>query len=145
MEFTAKQISDLLGGKVEGNADVKVNTLSKIEEGVPGSLSFLHDGKYAKYLYNTKASVVIVSSDLVQDEPVSATLIRVPDARESFAKLLEIYNQIQLNRKGIEQPSFIAPSAKLGSDCYVGAFAYIGNNVKIGNNVNYSPYSCIFS
>src|SRR5579863_9388363 len=107
MQYTAKQISDLLGGKVEGKADVIVSTLSKIEEGVPGSLSFLHDGKYAHYLYETKASIVIVNHDFAATAHVSATLIRVPNARESFAKLLEIYNQIQLDKKGIEQASYI--------------------------------------
>ncbi len=139
MEFTAKQISDLLGGKVEGNANVKVNTLSKIEEGVPGSLSFLYVGKYAHYIYTTKASIVIVNDDFVANEPVSATLIRVPNALEGFAKLLEIYNQIQLDKKGIEQPSYISATAKMGSDCYVGAFAYISNQAKIGNNVKIYP------
>src|SRR4051812_32678760 len=122
MEFTARQISDLLGGKVVGNAEVKVNKLSKIEEGLPGSLSFLHDGKYVKYLDTTSASVVIINSALVPEAPVSATLISVPNARESFAQLLEIYNQVQLDKKGIEQPSFISPSAQLGANCYVGAF-----------------------
>src|SRR5689334_18162560 len=139
MEFTAKQVSSLLGGKVDGDENVKVHTLSKIEEGTPGSLSFLANPKYIQHIYTTKASLVIVNDDFVAEQPVSATLIRVPNAYESFVKLLEIYNQIQLDKKGIEQPSFIAETAKVGKDCYVGAFAYIGNNAVIGNNVKIYP------
>ncbi|MCX6275160.1 MAG: UDP-3-O-(3-hydroxymyristoyl)glucosamine N-acyltransferase [Bacteroidetes bacterium] len=143
MEFTAKQVSDLLGGKVEGDANTKVNTLSKIEEGTSGSLSFLANPKYIQHIYTTKASLVIVNDDFVAEHPVSATLIRVPNAYESFVKLLEIYNQIQLDKKGIEQPSFISPSAKIGNDCYVGAFAYIGNNAVIGSNVKIYPQAFV--
>ena len=139
MEFTAKQVSNLLGGKVEGDENTKVNTLSKIEEGKPGSLSFLANPKYIQHIYTTKASLVIVNDDFVAEQPVSATLIRVPNAYESFVKLLEIYNKVQLDKKGIEQPSFISDSAKLGKDCYVGAFAYVGHNVVIGNNVKIYP------
>ncbi|CAN5364771.1 UDP-3-O-(3-hydroxymyristoyl)glucosamine N-acyltransferase [soil metagenome] len=139
MEFTAKQVSNLLGGKIEGDENTKVNTLSKIEEGTPGSLSFLANPKYIHHIYTTKASLVIVNDDFVAEQPVSATLVRVPNAYESFVKLLEIYNEIVLDKKGIEQPSFIAESAKVGKDCYVGAFAYLGNNAVIGNNVKIYP------
>jgi UDP-3-O-[3-hydroxymyristoyl] glucosamine N-acyltransferase len=139
MEFTAKQISQLLGGKVEGDENTKVNTLSKIEEGVPGSLSFLANPKYIQHIYTTRASLVIVNDDFVAEQPVKATLIRVQNAYESFVKLLEIYNQVQLDKKGIEQPSFISDTAKVGNDCYIGAFAYIGNNAQVGNNVRIYP------
>jgi UDP-3-O-[3-hydroxymyristoyl] glucosamine N-acyltransferase len=139
MEFTAKQISELLKGTIEGNEHVSVNKLSKIEEGEPGSLSFLANPKYTAHIYTTRASLVIVNKDFVPEQPVSATLIRVENAYESFVRLLEIYNDIQLDKKGIESPSFISSSAKLGSDCYVGAFAYIGQNAVIGNQVKIYP------
>ncbi|MCX6292572.1 MAG: UDP-3-O-(3-hydroxymyristoyl)glucosamine N-acyltransferase [Bacteroidetes bacterium] len=139
MEFTAKQISELLHGTIEGNEQVKVNRLSKIEEGESGSLSFLANPKYAPYIYSTRASLVIVNSDFIPEQPVACTLIRVDNAYTSFVQLLEVYNEIQLNKKGIEQPSFISASAKMGQDCYVGAFAYIGNNAWIGNNVKIYP------
>jgi UDP-3-O-[3-hydroxymyristoyl] glucosamine N-acyltransferase len=139
MEFTAKQISELLKGTVEGEPTIKVNRLSKIEEGVKGSLSFLSNPKYTPFIYTTDASVVIVDKDFVAEETVKATLIRVDNAYKSFVHLLEIYNQIQLDKKGIEQPSFISPSATIGADCYVGAFAYIGHNARIGKNVKIYP------
>lgn len=139
MEFTAKQIGDLLEGTVEGDSNAKVNRLSKIEEGVTGSLSFISNPKYVPFIYTTKASVIIVDSDFTADQPVRATLVRVKNAYESFVRLLEIYNKIQLDKKGIEHPSFISPSATVGADCYVGAFAFIGNNVRIGNNVKIYP------
>jgi UDP-3-O-[3-hydroxymyristoyl] glucosamine N-acyltransferase len=139
MEFTAKQISGLLDGKIEGDENVRVSRLSKIEEGTEGSLSFLANPKYTSYIYSTKASLVIVNADFIAEQAVTATLIRVPNAYESFVKLLEIYNQVQRDKKGIEQPSFISESARVGTDCYIGAFAYIGNNAIIGNNVKIYP------
>lgn len=141
MEFSAGQIAELLGGNVEGDAGVKVNTLSKIEEGKPGSISFLGNPKYTEYIYTTKASIVIVSSDFKADKTLEGdpTLVRVDEPHKAFAKLLEAYNQIKNNKKGIEQPSFIAESATVGEDVYIGAFAYIGENAKIGNGVKIFP------
>jgi UDP-3-O-[3-hydroxymyristoyl] glucosamine N-acyltransferase len=142
MKFSAQQIATLLNGTVEGNPEAAVSNLSKIEEGKPGTLSFLANATYTPYIYDTDASVVIVNNSLKLDKPVKSTctLIRVEDAYGSFAQLLEMYNQIKSNKKGIEQPSHIAPSAKLGSDCYVGAFAYISENVAIGKNVKIYPH-----
>jgi UDP-3-O-[3-hydroxymyristoyl] glucosamine N-acyltransferase len=139
MEFTAKQIGELLKGTIEGNAQIKVNKLCKIEEGEAGSLTFLANPKYTSFIYDTRASIVIVSKDFVAEHPISATLIRVENAYESFVQLLEMYNRIQLDKKGVETPSFISPSASIGQGCYVGAFAYIGHNVQLGNNVKIYP------
>lgn len=135
MQFTAQQIAGLIGGTVEGNADTVVTKLSRIEEGVPSSLSFLSNPQYNPYLYTTAASVVIVSNDLILEKKIQATLIRVPEPRASFAVLLDAYNQIRNNKTGIEQPSYISPTAKLGEKIYVGTFASIGEHVRIGNNV----------
>jgi UDP-3-O-[3-hydroxymyristoyl] glucosamine N-acyltransferase len=145
MEFTALQIAKLLSGKIDGNENAKVSSLSKIEEGKPGTLSFLANTLYTPFIYETEATIVIVNNTLVLDKPVKSgcTLIRVEDAYGSFARLLEIYHEAKQNKKGIEQPSFIAPSAKLGNDCYIGAFAYIGENVRIGNNVRIYPHCFI--
>src|SRR5437868_10059319 len=142
MEFTAQQIAALLNGEVEGDENSTVNNLSNIEEGAPKTLSFLANPAYTNYIYTTDASIVIVNKTLVLDKPVKSTctLIRVDNAYESFAKLLELYTQVKGNKTGIEQPSFIAPNATIGTDCYVGAFAYIGQNVKIGNNVKIYPH-----
>ncbi len=142
MEFTAKQIAELLNGKVEGNSEVKVNKLSKIEEGEPGSISFLANPKYTQYIYTTKASVVIVNKDFIPSSPVAATLVKVDSAENAFAKLLEQYNQIKLNKTGISKQSFISDSSRalgIGSNVYVGEFAVISENVKIGNNVKIYP------
>ncbi len=145
MKFSAQQIAGLLDGTIEGNPDATVNNLSKIEEGKPGTLSFLANPLYTPHLYETEASVVIVNKSLVLDKPVKSTctLIRVEDAYGSFAQLLEMYNHIKNDKKGIEEPSHIAKSAKLGTDCYVGAFAYISENVLIGNNVKIYPHAFI--
>ncbi|MBK9671096.1 MAG: UDP-3-O-(3-hydroxymyristoyl)glucosamine N-acyltransferase [Bacteroidetes bacterium] len=143
MEFTAAQIAAQLNGVVEGNPEAKVSSLSKIEEGRAGTLSFLANPKYAQYIYSTEASVVIVSTDFIAEQPVKATLVRVADAYKSFATLLEFYNQIKLKKAGIEQPSFISDKASIGENVYVGAFAYVGSGAKIGKNVKIYPHSFI--
>lgn len=142
MEFSAAQIAALLGGIVEGDENITVSNLSKIEEGKPGTLSFLANPKYNNYIYDTDASIVIVNKTLVLDKPIktSCTLIRVDDSYASFAKLLEMYNQVKGYKVGVEQPSFVGTNSTYGTDCYIGAFAYVGNNVKIGNNVKLYPH-----
>ena len=139
MEFTAQQIAGLLNGTIEGDAAVKITKLSKIEEGETGSISFLANPKYTQYIYSTKASLVIVNKDLVLSAPVSATLIRVESAEIAFSKLLEMYNQIKLNKTGVSKLAFISESAKVGDNIYAGEFAVVGDNVKIGNNVKIYP------
>lgn len=143
MEFSAQQISDLLAGQVDGNPTATVNRLSKIEEGEPGSLTFLANPKYTPFVYTTRASVVIVDKDFQPEKEIAATLVRVESAYQSFAKLLDLYNQIRRDKKGIEEPSFIAPSSVLGENCYVGAFAYIGENVRMGDRVKIYPHAYI--
>lgn len=143
MEFSALQIANLLGGQVEGNPEATVSALAKIEEGTPGSLSFLANPAYTAYIYDTQATVVIVNESFVAERPVTSTLIRVADAYQAFAQLLELYNQLKYSKTGIEQPSFISGSAKIGENVYVGAFAYIGDNVEIGDNVKIFPHSYI--
>ena len=143
MQLTAHQIALLLNGTVEGNPDVSVNQLAKIEEALPGSLSFLANPKYEQFLYQTRASVVILNDDFAITQPVDFTLIRVKDAYSAFSILLEKYNTIKLNKVGIEEPSFIHPSAKLGADVYIGAFAYIGANAVIGNNSKIYPQTYV--
>jgi len=137
MQFTAKQISDFLSGIVEGDENVTVSELSKIEDGKKGALCFLSNRKYENYIYTTEASVVIVGTDFFPSQPVSCTLVKVKDPYSAFSVLLDKYNEA-LNmssvQTGIEQPSFIHPSAKIGKNVFVGAFSYIGENAVIGDN-----------
>lgn len=141
MKFTAAQIAGILDGTVEGNDSVEVSELSKIEEGSEGSLTFLANPKYTHFIYSTKASVTIVNNDFVATNKISTTLIRVENAYNAFSKLLEYYNQVKMNKTGIENPVFISESAKYGENLYLGAFSYIGENVRIGNNVKIYPNS----
>ena len=140
MEFKAQSIADFLGGTVEGDVDAVVSDVAKIEEGKPGTLAFLSNPKYNKYLYETDATIVIINQDFEPEGQVKPTLIRVPDAYKAFASLLELYQQAKVNKSGIENPSFVDSSATLGKDNYVGAFAYIGKNVRIGNFVKIYPH-----
>jgi UDP-3-O-[3-hydroxymyristoyl] glucosamine N-acyltransferase len=141
MQFTALQIATLINGKIEGNPDAKVSSVAKIEEANIGTLSFIANPKYEEYLYSTQASIIIVNDSLELSQPVKTTLIRVKDAYSGFAFLLEKYNDIisQSGKTGIEQPSFIAESAKIGKEVYIGAFTYIGENVSIGDRVKVYP------
>lgn len=139
MKFTAQQIADILEGDIVGDAEVKVSKLAKIEEGEQGALTFLANPKYTPHIYSTKASITIVNKTFEPEEDITTTLIKVDDAYKSFSKLLEYYNQVKLNKFGVEQPSFIATSSSYGENIYVGAFSYIGENVTIGDNVKIFP------
>lgn len=143
MKFTAQQIAGILDGDVVGNPNEEVSKLSKIEEGEIGSLTFLSNPKYNAFLYTTNASVTIVDRTLELEKEISTTLIRVDNAYKAFSKLLEFYNQVKNNKEGIESPNFVAESAKLGKNIYLGAFSYIGENVVIGDNVKIYPNSYI--
>jgi len=143
MKFTAEQIAGILEGDIVGDPNVEVSRLSKIEEGTIGSLTFLANPKYKSFIYSTQASIAIVNRDFKPEQDISTTLIKVDDAYKSFSKLLEYYNQIKLNKTGIEQPSFISDSAQIGDDVYIGAFTYVGDNVSIGNEVKIFPNSYI--
>ncbi len=143
MEFTASQIAGILEGEVEGNPEIAVHKLSKIEEGEVGSLTFLANPKYTHYVYSTAASIIIVNKDFVPEQNVGSTLIKVEDAYKSFSKLLEYYNQVQKNKTGIEQPSYISESASFGENFYLGAFSYLGQNVQLGDNVKIYPNAFI--
>lgn len=143
MKFKAKQIADILGGEIIGNEDAEVSKLSKIEEGEEGSLTFLANPKYNSFLYTTKATVTIVNKSFQLEKDVETTLIKVEDAYKSFSKLLEFYNEVKNNKVGREQPHYVAESAKIGSEEYIGAFSYIGENVVLGNNVKIYPNSYI--
>jgi UDP-3-O-[3-hydroxymyristoyl] glucosamine N-acyltransferase len=145
MEFTAEQIAALINGQVLGNPQVKVTGLAKIEEGQEGTLSFLSNPKYEEYIYSTKSSICIVNNTFDPSKPLpsSLTLIKVEDAYSCFAKLLEAYAQMTRKQPGIEQPSFISQTAKIGEHLYLGAFAYVGDNALIGNNVAIYPNAYI--
>ncbi len=142
MEFTAQQIAGLLDGEIEGNPEATVSDMAKIEEGKPGTITFLANPKYEEFIYTTKATIALVNKTFVpeKDLPATLTLVKVDDAYKCLTKLLAVYDQATQNKQGIEQPSFISDSSSLGENCYVGAFAYIGTNVTIGKNVKIYPH-----
>lgn len=142
--FTAAQIAMLINAKIEGSADASVGSFSKIEEAKEGQLAFLANPKYEEYLYTTGASVIIVNESLELKEPVKGTLLRVPDAYTAFASLLAKYQEmVSQQLTGIQQPSYIAPTAKIGENVFVGAFAYIGENAVVGNGAKIYPNAYI--
>ena len=144
MEFTAKQIADMINGRVEGNPDAKINTFAKIEEGREGAISFLSNPKYTQYIYETKASIVLINEDVELEHPVSATLIRVKNAYECVAKLMQMYAATIPQKKGIDPLAFVSQSAQIGKDVYIGPFACIGDNVKIGDGSRIYPHVTIY-
>jgi UDP-3-O-[3-hydroxymyristoyl] glucosamine N-acyltransferase len=143
MEFSAAEISALLQGELEGNPNVKVYTIAPIENAHSGALSFISNPKYEKHLATTQASVVLVGKS-IDAQGTNATLIRLDDVYTAFSMLLKKVEEMQQSTKsGIEQPSFVADSAKIGNNVYIGAFAYIGENVEIGDNSQIYPHTFI--
>lgn len=141
MEFSAQQIAGILNGQIVGNPNVKVNGLSKIEEGKIGTLSFLANPKYEDYIYTTEASIVIVNNTFTPQKPISenTTLIKVEEAYSCFARLLEFYDQATAKQPKIEERAYVSPLAKIGKDVYIGAFAYISDNAEIGDGAHIYP------
>lgn len=140
MVFTAEQIAGFCAGTVEGNPQAQVSTFAKIEEGTEGAISFLANLQYEHYIYETKSSVVLVNKDFVAKQPVSATLVRVENAYETVAKLLQLYQSMQEKRVGIDSLAFIHPTAKIGKDCYIGPFVAIAEGVEIGDGCVLHPH-----
>jgi UDP-3-O-[3-hydroxymyristoyl] glucosamine N-acyltransferase len=158
MEISIGELAALLGAEIVGKSDIRINNFSKIEEGVPNTISFLANPKYERFIYATKASAVIVNSSFVPERPVDATLLKVPDAYAAFAKLLQFYEQLQLkteytvnslafihpdakvdDRCSIEAFAYVSENARIGENCIIKAHVFIGRNVKIGNNVVLHP------
>ena len=139
MKFTAEQIAEILDGKVVGNPSAEVSKLTKIEEGVEGSLTFLSNPKYNNHIYTTKATITIVNDTFFPEVEVATTLIKVADAYLAFSKLLAFYAEAKGTKVGIEQPSVLSENIKYGDNFYLGSFAYIGENVTIGNDVKIHP------
>lgn len=143
MEFTARQIAQLVQGRVEGDDNATVNTFAKIEEGVEGAISFLANEKYTHYIYNTKSSIVLVDDQLKIEKPVNTTLIRVANARDCVAHLLQMYEAAKPKKQGIDNLAFISPKAKIGNSCYIGAFAYIADGAVVGDGCQIYPHTVI--
>lgn len=143
MEFSAQQIADFLHGVVEGDGTIKVHDVSRIEEGRAGTLTFLSNPKYTAHIYTTQASIVLVNKDFVPEKPIQATLIRVENAYECLAKLLQLVESVKPKKVGISSLASIASSAKLGENVYVGPFVVVGENVVIGDNCCIYPHTFI--
>lgn len=144
MEFTAKQIADFIGGRVEGDENAKIHTFAKIEEGKEGTITFLSNPKYTHFIYETKASIVLINNDVELEHPVSATLIRVPNAYECVAKLMQMYAASLPKKKGIDPLAFVSKTAEIGKDVYIGPFTYVGVGVKIGDGCLIYPHVTIY-
>jgi UDP-3-O-[3-hydroxymyristoyl] glucosamine N-acyltransferase len=143
MEFSAKQIAEFLKGTVIGNPEVLVTSLSKIEEGQPGTLSFLSNPKYTHYIYTTQASVVLVNKDFEPEKELQTTIIKVEDAYQSLALLLNMVEQSKPKKRGIHSLAFISPSATIGENVYIAPFVFIGENAVVGDNTQIYPHTFI--
>jgi UDP-3-O-[3-hydroxymyristoyl] glucosamine N-acyltransferase len=143
MEFTARQIAEITGGDVEGNAEAAISRVVKIDEDSKGGLSFLANPKYEPFIYTTGADIVIVSREFRAEKSIGATLIRVEDPYLAIASLLEIYNKMKLDKTGISKQAHIHENVKLGKDVYIGEFSYIGKDVKLGDGVKVYPHTYI--
>lgn len=143
MEFSAKQIATFIQGEIIGDENATVHTFAKIEEGIPGAISFLSNPKYTPYIYDTQSSIVLVNKDFTPEQEVKATLIKVDNAYESLAKLLNLYEMSKPRKTGIDSLAFIAETAKIGKDVYIAPFACIGDHAEIGDNTVIHPHTTI--
>ena len=143
MEFSAKQIAAYIQGEIVGDENTTVHTFAKIAEGIPGAISFLSNPKYTPYIYESKASIILVNKDFVPEHDIKATLIKVDNAYESLAKLLTLYEQSKPKLTGIDSLAYIAPTAKVGQNVYIGPFAYIGDYAEIGDNTAIHPHATV--
>lgn len=143
MEFTAKQIAEFIQGSVEGDENATVHTFAKIEEGVPGAISFLSNPKYMHYIYDTQSSIVLVNKDFTPEQPVKTTLIRVDNAYESLAKLLSLYESMKPKQTGIDPLAYVAPTAKIGKDVYLAPFSAVGDHAEIGDGTALHPHATV--
>ena len=143
MEFSAKQIAEYIQGVIEGDENATVHTFAKIEEGIPGAISFLSNPKYTHYIYDTESSIVLVNKDFVPEKEVKTTLIKVNNAYESLAKLMTLYEQSQPKRTGIDPLAYVAPTAKIGKDVYLAPFACVGDNAEIGDGTELHPHATV--
>lgn len=143
MDFSAQQIASFVQGEIVGDANVTVNTFAKIEEGKPGSITFLSNPKYEHFIYDTDASIVLVNRDFIPEKPIKATLIKVDNAYETLAKLMTLYEQSKTQNKGIASTAIIAKSAKIGKDVYIGAYVVIDDDVVIGDNTQIYPHTYV--
>ncbi|NDV45849.1 UDP-3-O-(3-hydroxymyristoyl)glucosamine N-acyltransferase [Paludibacter sp. 221] len=143
MEFTAQQIAEYLKGEIQGDKSTKVHDFSKIEDGKPGTLSFLSNPKYSQYIYDSKASIILVNKDFEPEKEVSATLIRVDNAYESLAQLLSLVEQFTPKKTGISSLAVVSSSAVIGENAYIAPYAYIGDNVVIGKDARIHSHVCI--
>lgn len=143
MEFSAKQIAEFLHGTIEGNENATVTTFAKIEEGTTGAISFLANQAYEHYIYDTASSVVLVNDSFKPSKPVSTTLIKVPNAYEAVAKLLQLYESMKPKKVGVSSLAYIDPTATIGKDCYIGPFVAIGPKVVIGEGCVFHPHVTI--
>lgn len=140
MEFSAKQIAEYIQGVIIGDEEATVHTFAKIEEGIPGALSFLSNPKYTHYIYDTKSSIVLVNKDFQPERDIQATLIKVDNAYESLAKLMTLYEMSKPKKSGINPLASVAASAKIGKNVYIGAFACIEEGAEIGDNAYIHPH-----
>jgi len=145
MKFTAQQIAAQLEGTVEGDPNVVVFQLSKIEEAQKGSLTFLSNPKYTPFIYKTQASVTIVNQDFIPEDELSTTLVRVDNAYDSFSILLDYYNKEKTAISGLSQSAVINPSVKMGKNCFVGEMVCIQEEVEIADDVKIYPQAYIGS
>ena len=145
MIFTAQQIAEALNGVVEGNPATEVTSLSRIEEGKKGTLTFLANPKYTQYIYQTEASIVIVNEDFTPEKEIPMTLIRVKDAYSAFAQLLELYQQSKAKKSGISDKAHIADNVKIGKNVYIGEFVSIGEHTEVKDNTMLFPHVIIGS
>lgn len=135
MSFTIEDIARVLNGTIEGPVPaVAIERLARIEDATEGSITFLGNMKYLSFIYTTQASVVVVEHGFTPTASIKPALLRVENAYNAFMTLTGLFKQ-KNEKTGISAQAAIHPTARLGSDIYIGDFASIGPHAVIGNHV----------
>ncbi len=135
MNFNAQEIADIIDGTVHGDSNAQVNSVAKIEEASVGSLCFLANNKYKKYIYTSNASIIIINNAFKIEKKSKSTLIKVKDAYSAFSQLLEFYNKTKYNQKGISKKADIHKDTTISKNVYIAQFTSVCKGAVIGENV----------
>ncbi len=136
MEKTLAQLAQYVGGKVNGDAEVKITAVATLENATATDISFLSNPKYAKALQNTKAGAVIVGRDTEAPVP----LLIAKDPYYAFSQVVVLlHGHRQHKNIGLSQKATIADTAKIGKNCDINDFATICDNAIIGDNTVIYP------
>ena len=124
------ELAHLVSGVISGNSNIKINGVSEIQNGKLETITFYDNPKYKVYIYETKASAIVVSSKALLNGKDG---IVVKNPQFAIAKILSFFQEKPDILSGVHPTAIIHKSAEIGKEVTVGAFAVIDSKVTIGD------------